>query len=288
MEAILQKTNLDALCINESWWNSDGTNDQIRISGFKVYRLDSKAKRRGGGLCAYVAGKHKVNAHKYEELNVSNKNLEALVLEVQQKCTKAFTLIIAYRPPQGSTVECVEELKSILKGVNAEQEVCLLGDFNIDYSDHRLPATRNLKGICKEFNLKQPILMPTRVTSTTNTVLDHIYTNMDKVAHVGVIETFVSDHYPVYLVLKKKQLHYERVTFKYRQIKDLTTEILENKLLSVDWNDYYMEKDPEKCWKFMYDLLLQAFDDLCPIKEQVNVKRKAYWITAELFKLMRA
>lgn len=174
LEAILQETSIDALCISESWLNSDVSNDQIRINGYKIYRLDRKIKHRGGVVCAYIEGKHKVDAHKYAELNTSSKNLEALILEVQQKCTKAFTLVIAYRPPQGSIVDGLDELKRIMYEVNSEQDICLLGDFNIDYSDHRLQATRNLKSLCKEFNLKQKILEPTRVTPTTSTILDHI------------------------------------------------------------------------------------------------------------------
>lgn len=79
-----------------------------------------------------------------------------------------------------------------------------MGDLNIDFAGHRTPAMRSLKALCKEFNLTQRILTPKRVTGTTSTILDHAYTNIGKVAHAGIIETFTSDHYPIYLILKKK------------------------------------------------------------------------------------
>lgn len=113
LEILLHETKLDALCINESLLNKDVTNDQIRISDYKIYRLDRNVKRRGGGVCAYIASRYKVDAHKYEEYNVSNKNLEVLILEVRQKCTKPFVLLIAYRPPQGSIKEGLEDLRNL-------------------------------------------------------------------------------------------------------------------------------------------------------------------------------
>lgn len=102
LEAILDNTKVDVLCINKSWLGETTNNNQVRINDYKIYRLNRREKKRGGGgLCAYIYGKHIVNAHKYEELNKSNKNIEVLVLEVQQKCTEPKIFIIAYRPPQG-------------------------------------------------------------------------------------------------------------------------------------------------------------------------------------------
>lgn len=161
LEVLLHETKLDALCINESWLSSDVENDRIRISDYKIYRLDRKVKKRGGGLCAYIAGRHKVDAYKYEEYSVSGAHLEALVLEVKQKCTKPIILIVAYRPPQGNLDEGLSELKNVLQGVGKEQDVCLMGDFNVDFDSHRLPATKKLKALCKEHSLIQQIKSPT-------------------------------------------------------------------------------------------------------------------------------
>lgn len=38
----------------------------------------------------------------------------------------------------------------------------------------------------------------------------------------------------------------------------------------------------------MYNNILRVLDELCPMREQVNVKRKAEWISAELLELMKA
>lgn len=170
LEALLDSTKVDALCIN---------------------------------------GKHKVDAHKYEDLNKSNKNIEALVLEIQQKCTKPKILIITYRPPQGKPSEYIDELRDTLTGLNTGLELFLLGDLNINYSEKNLKAVKEMKVLEKEFNLKQQISYPTRVTTTTETLLDHIYTNSNNIVQKGLIESHLSDHYPVYLIVKKKPVTYE-------------------------------------------------------------------------------
>lgn len=71
-------------------------------------------------------------------------------------------------------------------------------------------------------------------------------------------------------------------------MSNFTTESLEDKLRLIDWSSFFDAADPEECWKIMYEALFQTLNDLCPIREQVNVKRKAYWITQELFELMKA
>lgn len=70
-------------------------------------------------------------------------------------------------------------------------------------------------------------------------------------------------------------------------MKDFKESDLENKLKEYDWDKYYWLKDPEECWKFIYDTLVEIFDELCPEKEMTNVKNKTEWLNANLFEIMR-
>lgn len=201
---MLDEARIDILCLNESWLNQSISNDQIRIDEYKVYRLDRTVKRKGGGLCTYIYGTHKVNAHKYDELNTSNSDLEMLILEIQQKCTKPRVIISVYRPPQGNVTNCINTIKAAIKSIGPAVEICILGDLNVDYSDKSLAAKRELKTLEREYNLTQQISIPTRVTGTTNTLLDHMYTNLRNIAHSGIINTYLSDHFPTFIVIKKE------------------------------------------------------------------------------------
>ena len=66
--------------------------------------------------------------------------------------------------------------------------IVLLGDFNIDL----------LKSQPALFGLHQPVNCATRITQTSATLLDNIYTNNEQmVSKVQVSDICISDHCPV-------------------------------------------------------------------------------------------
>ena len=83
---------------------------------------------------------------------------------------------------------------------NECKEILVLGDININYlSDCSI--TRQMRSMCDEASLTQMITVPTRVTQTSKTLIDHILTS----DHGGFIETGclnvgVSDHHMVYAI----------------------------------------------------------------------------------------
>lgn len=177
VESLLEGSDLDALCINESWLCDKTPNSQIRFEDYKVYMLDRRIRKRGGGgggaLCAYIHYKYRVDALKYEMLNVSNHHIEMMTLE---KCTEPFTVTMIYRPPQGSLDEVLDALKVVLNGIGTGNELFGLGDLNVDYLSQQTKAVRGLKVLEREFNLKQLITAHTQITNKTSTLLDYIYT----------------------------------------------------------------------------------------------------------------
>ena len=65
--------------------------------------------------------------------------------------------------------------------------------------------SRALNDLCSSLNMKQLITEPTRVTATSETLIDVIMTsNSALVTDSGVVETHISDQYLVYVVLNLK------------------------------------------------------------------------------------
>ena len=74
------------------------------------------------------------------------------------------------------------------------KEIILMGDFNSDLSKANKPWTQTFS----LFNLSQIINCPTRVTPSSRTLIDHIYSsNSSHIREISVPVTGVSDHYPV-------------------------------------------------------------------------------------------
>lgn len=189
--------------MSESWLNSRVGNNQIRIPNYKVYRWDRKVKKRGGGICVYVHKNLLVNTCIYDEYNVSNEHIELFALQVGQKCTKPIMLISVYRPPQGKQNIFLEQLTHTLTAAMNCSKTIIVGDFNLDYKMMTCKAIKTLKHLEREFNLKQLITDFTRITTSTESILDHIYTNITDITEAGIIPLSISDHFMTYIIVKK-------------------------------------------------------------------------------------
>lgn len=91
---------IDVINICESWLGPDNPNNQYRLPNYKIYRNDRSGRKKGGGLCTYVRGGLSCNALTSQEFNVSNENIETVVLELNLPQTRPIILINLYRPPQ--------------------------------------------------------------------------------------------------------------------------------------------------------------------------------------------
>lgn len=144
---------------------------------------------------------------------------------------------------------------------------------NINYLEN-YKSVKDLKATEGNFNLKQYIDLPIRVTRKSKSLIDHIYTNSKIVSNHGVIEMSISDHFLTFLTIKKHKTQFEKVTFTCRSHKNINEQILKGKLQEVNWADYYELTEQKKCWNFLYKKLIEIFDDICPEVTYNNVKKK--------------
>ena len=106
-------------------------------------------------------------------------------------------------------------------------EMVILGDFNLDFVKSEKYKKWNNLYMC--YNLTQLIDVPTRVTGTSDTIIDHIYvTSCVKVKEHAVGNIVLSDHYPVSLTLSrtKSSPNHSHNTIQYRKVSSIPDEIL--------------------------------------------------------------
>ena len=85
-------------------------------------------------------------------------------------------------------------------------------------------------------NIKQLITEPTRVTPTSETLIDVIMTsNSALVTDSGVVETHISDHYLVYAVLNFKTPKSLPTYVISKSYKNYDSESFVNDLAQVPW-----------------------------------------------------
>ena len=113
---------------------------------------------------------------------------------------------LTYRPPNGDPNELENHFKNILsKREITNKKLVLVGDFNItdlDFNESKM--VQNFVGLMFRHGLIPTVKKPTRVTRDTITAIDHIITNsvINAEFKTGFIKTYISDHFPVFFILK--------------------------------------------------------------------------------------
>ena len=102
-----------------------------------------------------------------------------------------------YRPPN-STVRWNEQFEDCLEKVlQEEKEIYLLGDINRDLLNDQVH--KSWADYMEPFGLAQLVREPTRITSDSRTLIDHIYCSCpENVKSVLVPKLGLSDHFPIF------------------------------------------------------------------------------------------
>ena len=185
---IVSKTKPAILGITESKLDITVNNQEINISGYNILRSDRN--RNGGGVACYVRSDLCFNRK-----NIFSNSLEHVFFDILITKVKPISIGIFYRPPNVNNY--LETFSNDLKQIDFNKnEVYILGDFNINLlqnhnfvlKENRSVHLRNsyspfitkYKEMCQQFSLTEIIWDPTRITSTSSSLLDHILTNAEK------------------------------------------------------------------------------------------------------------
>ena len=108
-----------------------------------------------------------------------------------------------------------------------------MGDFNIDL---RSCTNHKWLNLLQLFDLSQLVTEPTRVTQTSSSLIDHVYSsNPENISECFVPFYSISDHFPVCLTRKIscKVTKSEHTTSSYRCFKNFNEAMFLSDLLEV-------------------------------------------------------
>ena len=86
----------DIICITETWLDNCINNDELKISGFNLLRLDRN--QHGGGVVLYIK-----DIFSHNIIFLGNCTFECIVVSVLIGSCK-FCICLLYRPPSSSVV----------------------------------------------------------------------------------------------------------------------------------------------------------------------------------------
>ena len=236
----------------------------------------------GGGLIIYL----KSNLTYIRRDDLETNNLETIWLEVKINKQKSFLICYCYRPPS-STVDWISTMEnSIEKAFLDDKEVIILGDFNFNL----LQENTNSKPWIRTFNslhLNQIINQSTRVTDTSETLIDHVYTNVPcNITEHTVPHYSISDHFPICVTRKLNNtcesgpLHN---SISYRDTRHLDEQQFLLDMENLPWFMIFEAEDPNVALDLFETFFQSVMNSHAPKKNR-RVKRtlKPNWINADI------
>ena len=288
----LWNSNIDIMCLSETWLREELTSNIIDIPGYRISRLDrnwseNNTIKKGGGLCMYISENINFTDSDVKKFNFSSKDIEIhwMVLEFP----KMRDMIIAnvYRPPQGNVKNCCKYIRNCIEDLKdiSKKDIFFMGDFNIDFSNKASNDSKDLINLMSTHGFKQFIKETTRF-GTKNTCIDLIFSNSDYINDAGTLDLNYSDHQAIYVTKKKTTLKSKKMKFYGRSYKNYIAEKYQENLESLDWTELFKIEDPNEAWEFFIQKISITLDLMCPLKEYSVNEYKENWMNRDLMELI--
>ena len=257
---------------------------QVDIEGYDILRRDRN--RNGGGVALYI--RQSLNYVNRQDLS-SHEGLEILTVEIKKPKSRPFLLTTWYRPPD-SKVEIFDKFESYLLKLDEEdKESMIVGDTNCNL----LPQTpdrnaEHLKFITETYQYIQLIDQPTRITTTTSTLIDHIFTNKPYIiTNHGVLHTGISDQSLIYAIHKHNTPKTDPKMIEFRQLKNFDREAFIDDIKETSFHVASLLEDRNEMWEVWKSLLLDIANKHAPIRKRKVKSKSSPWISRKLRQKMR-
>lgn len=281
IEALTEEYNLAALCLTETWITKSKV-DLLCLEGYTLASLFTRTNREGGGVCIFV----KEQIHFIELEDVVDLSVEYIVELCAIEITSLnLILIVIYWPDGNRQVDLFnvqfEKLLKLLTTKYLKKNVIIGGDLNTDFLGKSTQA-KTILNICKSYNFHQLINEPTRITPTSSTCLDVIFTNIDKqIVTINVHEFGISDHKGTSITLSKQNMNVKQTYYiEKRQFNIRNMSIFKEKLQCINWGIIITNKgNLNQNYNAFHEQLTNLLNCYIP-KVKVTIKNKnKTWLT---------
>lgn len=240
LELDLTNTNISALGLVETWLKPHLPTGIFKINGFNLARLDRQGSKRGGGVGCYIRSDL---TWEYDQdtsdSSISNSDLELLSIKILRKMQQPILISIVYIPPTTPILKALECLDSLGdKITTAKMDWILMGDLNVNLLDNNSNSIK-LNRFAQRNCLYQLIKTPTRITPNNQSLLDHIYVNINpEITRAYVIKYGLSDHDMIGVVIKKPTVKPEQDSFTCRTTLHYSLDLLKIAIDNCNWTEF--------------------------------------------------
>eukprot|EP00745_Piridium_sociabile_P033008 TRINITY_DN5647_c0_g1_i9.p1 TRINITY_DN5647_c0_g1~~TRINITY_DN5647_c0_g1_i9.p1 ORF type:complete len:921 (+),score=13.12 TRINITY_DN5647_c0_g1_i9:226-2988(+) len=265
-------------CCAESRLTNHISDADVSIPGYNTVRLDPNLPKQTG-LILYIS-----QSVTYKRIYSFEKYcVESIWIEVNLKKSKPLFVGFLYRNPSELT-DWFDRFSEMMEAVTLiGNESILLGDFNIDL----LKSNNRWTQIYSNFGLFQLVDTPTRITSSSKTLIDHIYvSSKQNILEVCSPLCGCSDHSPVCLTWLKKGTKIPKPCHKvitYRSFTHFDKDLFLFDLAQSSLSNIYQFTDPDEAFEFWHRTFTEVYNKHAPFKiKRVKHTPKPPWYTDDI------
>ena len=286
LEHMLDTLNLtfDIVAVTETWLTEF---DDINLFKIKDYKLETTHRKGkiGGGVAVYIRESCVVSVLHHYSLSIID-GMESLTLQIVNENQK-YNIVCIYRPPTGDLEKFYNCYLPMMEELS-KKTTFVCGDLNLDLLSCGLNHTvRHFVDHMYSMGLFPLITKPTRITTSTATLIDNIWTNKLNVNNCvsGLLIDDLSDHLPIFYVdnvctKSKTKENSQKMYYNFEGEKNVC--MLFASLLGHDWYSVLNETNVNVAYSSFLNVFKNYYDKCCPLKTVGNSSKKSMtnvWIT---------
>ena len=275
--------NLKFLCLTETHARISSIYCTI-IRNFSLASFYCRNYYEKGGVAIYAKSDLTVNKIDLDKFCI-DKHIE--ICGISWKNNYKTTIILTcYRSPSGDLNIFFNVIYDVLDMLfRPNVSIILNGDFNLDSSPCSRSFTDFIKlcNVLSSFNLHPLVRWPTRVTSCTSTIIDHIFTNITDHNLVCVQDNDISDHRTVLFEFNSYTVRDSQLSYFSRTYNDNAVLNFYSAIEKEDWSDLYRLNDIDEAYDYFHKIFLYYFNIHFPLRKRYkNNNNNKAWVNDEV------
>ena len=289
-ENVIDYQKFDILCFNECNLIKEklpnGLND-ISLEGFHEPILQNpyRASGKGGGLAIYINTKL-CNEDDITSFNpnpeAENKCGEFQFIKIKNVRGSKKTHVIGnvYRSPSGNPENFNTLFNKILQKLHrhTKNKTChIVGDFNQDLIKYDSDSnSQNLVDYAASNGFVQLVARPTRVTESTASLIDQVYTNnLDSTLSCNILTVDLSDHLAIHTKIKlcndgttniAKGLNQVNNKREFRIFNEANNEKFKMLINEETWDEIHEDMGAQEHYDKFTEIYMQHYNSAYPLK----------------------
>ena len=270
--------------LSETWFKPEF----VDCYGLDNYHHEFNCRTRCGGGGVSLLIRNNIEYTLRKDLCFQEDNFESIFIEIDKKVfnkTRNLIVGVIYRPPDTDIRKFNDFLDKCLGKIRAEKKLSyLMGDYNINIMnwEEHIPTQEFVDLLSSHGHLPY-ITKPTRVTKTSATLIDNIFSNdLENVeySHSGILYTDISDHFPVFYIDYSCSIEDEDTVVHRRVYSQENIDAFITKLSNKVWNDLLVCDDVETAYSLFMDNFIEMYNDSFPLKAfKKGYKTKKIWLS---------